>query len=92
MEGRHLDGNKMNNHVSNLAWGTTTQNRHDRILHGTSSEGEKNGCAKLTDDEVLEIRRRAKNGERQKLLANEFQMSISAVEHIVQRRKWKHLP
>ncbi len=92
MECRHLDGNKMNNHVSNLAWGTTTENRHDRILHGTSSEGEKNGCAKLTADDVLKIRRRAKCGERQHVLANEFHVSSSAIWHIVRRRKWKHVP
>lgn len=34
-EVRHLDGNPMNNHASNLAWGTRSENAIDRIKHGT---------------------------------------------------------
>ncbi len=91
LECRHLDGNKLNNHVSNLAWGTGLQNRRDRILHGTSSEGEKNGCAKLTTCDVLEIRRRHKNGELLRLLADDFNVSITAVWAVATRRTWKHV-
>ena len=31
---RHLDGNPANNHVSNLAWGTVSENRYDTVAHG----------------------------------------------------------
>jgi len=31
---RHLDGNKLNNHVSNLAWGTDAENKADNMRHG----------------------------------------------------------
>lgn len=34
-EGRHLDGNPLNNAPSNLAWGTRTENVADAIKHGT---------------------------------------------------------
>jgi hypothetical protein len=40
---RHLDGDKSNNDVSNLAYGTAAQNEADKALHGTKSIGEKNG-------------------------------------------------
>lgn len=51
MEGRHLDGNKQNNHLTNLAWGTPKENGKDRILHGTSLRGERSPHAKLTDQQ-----------------------------------------
>lgn len=36
---RHLDGNKSNNTVSNLAWGTAKENADDRKAHGKTSCG-----------------------------------------------------
>ena len=33
-EVRHLDGNPMNNHADNLAWGTRAENASDRVKHG----------------------------------------------------------
>ena len=38
-EVRHLDGNKLNNHFKNLAWGTRKQNAEDRDRHGRTSRG-----------------------------------------------------
>lgn len=31
---RHLNGNRFDNRACNLAWGTVTENRHDRSRHG----------------------------------------------------------
>ena len=46
-ECRHLDGNKTNNRIENLAWGTPQDNADDRIRHGTAvgggACGERNG-------------------------------------------------
>jgi hypothetical protein len=39
---RHLDGNRTNNVVTNLAWGTAKENAQDRTLHGRS-RGADNG-------------------------------------------------
>lgn len=38
---RHLDGDQLNNHVSNLAWGTPKDNADDRERHGRTARGEK---------------------------------------------------
>lgn len=35
MECRHLDGNRLNNSLNNLAWGTRSENQQDATLHGT---------------------------------------------------------
>lgn len=53
----HNDGSKSNNHFSNLRWGTRKENHQDLKRHGTSLIGEKNGRAKLTEENVNEIKR-----------------------------------
>lgn len=88
---RHLDGNKTNNCVSNLSWGTPLENGYDKILHGTSNLGEKNTKAKLTEKDVLEIRERASKGETQTAIAKDFPMTIKGISLIVNRRTWKHI-
>ncbi len=45
---RHLDGNRRNNLVSNLRWGSRVQNEADKVRHGTTNRGARNGGAKLT--------------------------------------------
>lgn len=34
---RHLDGNRLNNHYTNLRWGTAQENSDDRTLHGRNT-------------------------------------------------------
>lgn len=41
-QARHLDGNRKNNHLQNLAWGTAQENANDRGLHGNHVIGERN--------------------------------------------------
>ena len=41
---RHLDGNPANNVLSNLAWGTHSENMADAIRHGTHPEARKTHC------------------------------------------------
>lgn len=56
---RHLDGNKTNNVLSNLVWGTHEENYQDAVRHGrvVRHSGEKSPNCKLTDAEIVEIRR-----------------------------------
>lgn len=42
---RHLDGDKTNNNISNLAWGTQQDNANDRERHGRTSRGQKHSIA-----------------------------------------------
>jgi hypothetical protein len=44
-EVRHLDGNKANSSVHNLAWGTRKENADDRERHGRTSRGLKHSAA-----------------------------------------------
>jgi hypothetical protein len=43
-DGRHLDGNVDNNHLSNLAYGTRSQNMADTIGHGRHNNASKTHC------------------------------------------------
>lgn len=40
----HRDGNPANNVVSNLSWGTSSDNAYDRVRHGTHRNSRKTHC------------------------------------------------
>jgi hypothetical protein len=89
-ETRHLDGNKENNCLSNICWGTKEENEEDKTAHGTrqSSKGEKNGNCFLSDLQVKEIRRRyASEKIRQSDLAKEYGVSQTAISFVINKRK-----
>lgn len=44
MECRHLDGDKSNNDIQNLQWGTRSENTYDRVAHGTHLWARKTHC------------------------------------------------
>jgi hypothetical protein len=44
MQVRHLDGDKLNCSVSNLAFGTPSQNMHDQVLHGQHYNATRTHC------------------------------------------------
>lgn len=43
---RHLDDDKTNNHVSNLAWGTHSENAYDRVRNGHHFRVESTTCVR----------------------------------------------
>ena len=57
MQARHLDGNSLRNHAENLCWGTASENIADRTLHGTWRLAMRQSRWKLTEDQVIEIRK-----------------------------------
>lgn len=56
IEVRHIDGNKKNNNINNLCYGTKSDNMRDSIKHRTFSMSEWHPCAKLTNEQVKEIK------------------------------------
>lgn len=59
---------------------------------GAAAKGQGSGRAKLLEDDVLEIRERAANGEHALTLAKSYEVGRRTVDDIVKRRTWKHLP
>lgn len=90
-DGCHKDGNVDNNTLSNLRYDTRTGNMADRQIHGTGVEGSKHGQAKLTEMNVLEIRRRSALGEKNTILAIEFGVSAQVISTIKLRQAWTHI-
>jgi IS30 family transposase len=55
-----------------------------------SVRGEKNHCAKLTEKEVLRIRKRVKS-ESFRSVARAYNISPQAISLIAKRKTWKHI-
>lgn len=93
-EGCHFpDRSPTNNNLANLRWGTHRDNTDDMLKHGSQTKGEDSHCAKLREEQVLEIRETyAKGGMTQRQLADRFGVSSELVHQIVKGLVWKHLP
>lgn len=89
MECCHWDGNQRNNAPSNLRWDTKAGNCADRNRHGNGPQGERHGASRLTESEVLAIRRDCRY---QKEIAIEYKVSKSLVSLIQRRERWAHVP
>lgn len=81
---RHIDGDQLNNHADNLAWGTPAENAADKRRHGTVYYGDDHHSVRLPDRSVAEIRRiYAQGGVTQVELAERFGTSQPRVSNIV---------
>ena len=74
---------------AHLELGTVKDNVGDRIRDGTNNNGEKHGMSKLTATQVLEIRRRAKEGSVK--LAKEFGVCYQTISEIIHKKSWTHI-
>lgn len=75
---------------AHLWLGTRADNVRDRDAKGRQAHvrGEHNGCAKLTNDQVLAIR--ADHRILRKIAAD-YNVSIPAISHIKTRKRWAHI-
>lgn len=96
MEVMHICDNPKCINPDHLCLGTHSDNMRDCYNKGRSNIqivrfcGEKNGCAKLTIDNVIEIRRLLKLGYRQKRIATLFGVSQAAISKINLNKGWKY--
>lgn len=83
-----------------LFLGTQADNVHDMHAKGRARKhrgpsrykGEKNHLAKLTDADVLEIRRRAAEGAVLGEMARRYGVSAPTIREVVLRLRWTHVP
>lgn len=89
MEIRHLDGNRFNNCVSNLCYGSPHENKMDSIKHKTFAK-ERNGRALLNQKMANAIRNLfSKQIASKKQLSEAFCVSEAAINAIIKNRNWK---
>jgi hypothetical protein len=88
----HINGRKTDNRVENLEYLTSRENiAHARRVGLRDDRGAGNGNAKLTDDQVHEIRNRYKRGiTRQVDLASEYGVDQGTISRIVRGAGWRH--
>jgi hypothetical protein len=83
----HANDLKADCRSDNLRWATPSENCEDSRQNGTMPVGARNGCAKLTEDEVETIRR---SPEGLKVLAMAFGISKQHVWRIKTGKRWAH--
>jgi len=83
----HMDGNKTNNHISNLEYVTHRENIAHAKSNGLYASGEKNGNSILTEELVKEIRKRAET-EYHRTVAESLGISRATITMVVQNTVW----
>lgn len=91
-EAAHSCGNGHNGCMNpmHLSWKTHAENEADKLVHGTVIRGADVNTAKLTEDDVLKIRRIGKSMTR-KAIAAAFNVAPCTVWEIQTRRSWAWL-
>lgn len=97
-EVNHIDGVKGNNHYSNLEWCTRSQNcKHSYdtgLKRHIARKGEASHFAKMTADQVLEIRMLYSYGTVDNTfseIARRYNVYPSTIRAIVTRQSWSHI-
>lgn len=89
----HTCDNKLCTNPKHLFIGTTMDNMADKMNKGRHdcARGEKQAFSKLSQADVVLIRDRARKGEKQARLAEEFGVMQNTINRIVNRKRWKHV-
>jgi hypothetical protein len=85
---RHLNGNKLDNSISNLVWGTPKENSSDSMRHGVLLVGEQNNLSRFSAETILAIITSTKKTSE---LVAEYGVSRTHVKRIRRHECWKHL-
>lgn len=84
----HNDGNRTNNHVSNLRWVSYAENEADKKMHGTHGSGLRNVQSKVDEQTAKEILRARERGLTFRKIAPLFGISNTTAREICIGRHW----
>ena len=88
----HIDGNKQNNHYSNLEWSTRAENvQHAFDMNlKKGSNGSKNGRSKLTEPDIPVIFKLYEQGWTKAKIAKKFGIGWTTVQHVLNKDTWNN--
>jgi len=89
----HMDGNKLNNDISNLEWCTQPENlSHAHRIGLCDKKGILHHNVKLTEKKVLRIRKLYAEGKlNQYELADKYDVSVPTICNITKNNTWRHI-
>lgn len=94
----HNTGSRVASHYRQLRWALRQQNHSDIQEHGTSVKGSGNGNSKVTEADVLDIRREYRaikfdrGGRSVSDLVERYGVSHATIVKIAQGKSWQHVP
>ena len=74
-----------------LFLGTELDNHRDKVIKGRSARGIRNGSAKLTDKDVIEIRILYPVVKSMRKLCDMYNVTRTAIRRVVRYTGWKHV-
>lgn len=87
-EVNHKDGDKLNNHVSNLEWCTKSQNTKHAYDTGLRKQRSGQG-SKFTKEQVEQMRRLSDAGVKTSGIARNFGVGYTTIWRILNKKRWK---
>ncbi len=87
----HENGANTDNRLDNLAWKTARDNNLQKNEHGTMCRGERHPMSKLSEQDVLDVRRLYRAGMSHRQLAAQFRLSSSTIGELLRGENWAHV-
>lgn len=86
---RHLDDNRLNNNLNNLAWGNQKDNAKDAIINGKLLVGTYTKQSKLTERDILLAARMRKEGLTHQQIADILGVARSVITALLSGKTYK---
>jgi len=87
----HKDGNKLNNHISNLEWCTAKENSEHKVFFDLQAKGEENGNSVNNEDTVHSVCKMIEDGYRNNDIIKELGVNRKLITDVRNKKTWCHI-